>query len=517
MIVQLLLSNLYYFSVTILSSFAFFATGLLYLDAWQVSKKHFSPLLRAIGFMIIALVGLSVFLLTTEKLLLFTAVAMTLGVACIFVSLIIEPVLKKPGTKFAAFIPVLPAFHFLSLALLAGISGAYFVKARRGLERQLWPAGLAFVFIFLSQVIVHAQKFLTTDNIVLLRLFETFGIMWHVQLTFLLIGSIILGVWAWGYIRFRLLLQIFISTLLITLLIFIATTSFFSFFLLKNIEREALAALETNGKVFQYTLERLQLEALNNAKTVTTDQKIVDAFSKNNTADLAQRAQEFMVSQRASTLVLTDTDGLVSLRAEDVEKSTGNLSNNPFVVSALRGQDLAGIFVEDGVITPTFYVGAASALKNGPARDRIAGSVLTGFLIDNGFLDGVKSLTGLDVALYAGDTRSATTLLAPDGISRYVGSKESNPAVVDTVLGKGEAYLGANTILNQPYYATYLPLRQNGGEVIGMLFAGQPQIQLQTTAQKAVDSTFLTSGILILASLLPVYLYARYIKENVEV
>jgi methyl-accepting chemotaxis protein len=147
-----------------------------------------------------------------------------------------------------------------------------------------------------------------------------------------------------------------------------------------------------------------------------------------------------------------------------------------------------------------------------PIRDSggsIAGVVITEREIDNSFVDGIKKATGLDSAVYGGLKRAATTLVAADGHSRWVGVSETNPAVKQTVLEKGQTYQGSLRILNQPYLAVYAPLKDANNTAIGMLFIGQQRINLLKTIAQSIELTFLVAILLIILLIFPAYLISR--------
>lgn len=78
-----------------------------------------------------------------------------------------------------------------------------------------------------------------------------------------------------------------------------------------------------------------------------------------------------------------------------------------------------------------------------------------------------------DVTLFFGDTRMATSLLDKSG-NRIVGT-QAGEQVIETVLNKGQIFTSYNTVINEKnYYCYYMPLRESDGEVVGMVFAGQP-------------------------------------------
>src|SRR6202042_1550651 len=129
---------------------------------------------------------------------------------------------------------------------------------------------------------------------------------------------------------------------------------------------------------------------------------------------------------------------------------------------------------------------------------------------------GIKHSTGLDSSIYAGNTVSATTFLAPDGISRWVGVKETSPAIKRTVLTRGQTYKGSVSVLNRQYLGVYLPLKNIDNSVIGMLFIGQTSLSILQTADHSIELTFVVTALLMVLSIVPAYLMARYISKQLE-
>ena len=215
--------------------------------------------------------------------------------------------------------------------------------------------------------------------------------------------------------------------------------------------------------------------------------------------------------------MIAGAKGEVVVRAEDTERTNDNVSSDPIVAAALAGQEAETIEYAPGITVPVITVKAAMPIRGvNKLAGKTVGVVMTGFAVDSTFVDGVKSVTGLDAAVFGRDKRVATTFLAPDGKSRYVGTVETNDKVVDNVLGKGEVYIGAATVLNQPFYTAYAPLMSYDGTVAGMLFVGKLQTTLTEAAKRSIDLTFLGSAVLIMLSVVPAYFFARFLQEHAE-
>ena len=141
---------------------------------------------------------------------------------------------------------------------------------------------------------------------------------------------------------------------------------------------------------------------------------------------------------------------------------------------------------------------------------------MTGTLIDNAFVDGLKNATGLETSIYADNQISATTLVSVDNKSRLIGIKEEDPKIKTQVLDKAESYTGSIDIINTPYFATYLPLLDVDDNPVGMLFVGKPQTEVLALAGQAIELTYLVVIALLILSLVPAYFVSRAIVKQLK-
>jgi methyl-accepting chemotaxis protein len=115
--------------------------------------------------------------------------------------------------------------------------------------------------------------------------------------------------------------------------------------------------------------------------------------------------------------------------------------------------------------------------QRGQAFHREGDKLLVGDHALNGDFDGVdrvKALVGGTATVFMGDTRVTTNVTKPDG-SRAVGTPLAKGKVYDAVLGRGEPYRGEAKILGRPFFVAYDPIKDAGGQVIGILYVGVPQ------------------------------------------
>lgn len=94
-------------------------------------------------------------------------------------------------------------------------------------------------------------------------------------------------------------------------------------------------------------------------------------------------------------------------------------------------------------------------------------------------LDEMVEGTSYEVTVFYGKTRMATTLVSKDTGERIIGT-DANEDVVDAVINKGGTYSSFDTPINgENYYTYYLPITDDSGTVIGMMFAGMPSSEAE--------------------------------------
>ncbi|MFN7039463.1 MAG: methyl-accepting chemotaxis protein [Alphaproteobacteria bacterium] len=90
---------------------------------------------------------------------------------------------------------------------------------------------------------------------------------------------------------------------------------------------------------------------------------------------------------------------------------------------------------------------------------------------NNEIVDKIQNLNGGIATIFLKDLRVSTNVIKLDG-TRAIGTKLTAGPVFDTVLKKGMLYKGEANILNQRYLTIYDPIKDKNGDVIGILFVG---------------------------------------------
>jgi len=131
---------------------------------------------------------------------------------------------------------------------------------------------------------------------------------------------------------------------------------------------------------------------------------------------------------------------------------------------------------ENGSADATEVAGALAVVsvtpitKNGKRTASLVGfDVLK---LDNGFTDDIQNKLGGQATLFQNGVRVATTVRTEEQ-SRAIGTPVSDK-VRATVLAGGEKFRGEAQVVGETYVASYDPLRDPSGTIVGMLFTGIP-------------------------------------------
>lgn len=532
---QFFLENTH-FALSLLVALVFFATGWLYFDAWLGRKtlrdglKVFGFALLSISFLIHAtyiessLITSSIFgNIPNSFLVILTRIP---GYVLLIAGLLIDPLqahpLKKEGIKQTAkealILPFagLPVIKFVPLIfpVLAVLTGfLYLRRSTVGLESHLKAVAFSFYFFAFFELVSLHELLTQTSNVDLYKLVAPFAPFWILQHLLLFTAILILGRWLYFYLLKRLQSQIFMILTFSILVIFLLITTTFTGLLLKNLEDETLKNLETDVKVLNFAVEAKKGEGLSDVNLLSQNPVIRKALEEGDKKTLSDNAENFLLNKKQATVVIVSDSGQVLARGEDKERTGDSLADDPLIKRAMLGEAASSMITRDGVLGPEVGVRSAAPLKAG---ETILGVIMTGVTLDNAFVDGVKAATGLEAAIYGDNILSATTLLAADGKSRYIGVREEGESVKGKVLGKGENYTGSVNLLNTPYFASYSPLKDVDGNPLGMLFVGKRQIGVLQTAGRSIELTFVVAAVLLVLSVVPAYLISKYLTNQLK-
>jgi len=100
-------------------------------------------------------------------------------------------------------------------------------------------------------------------------------------------------------------------------------------------------------------------------------------------------------------------------------------------------------------------------------------------------VDSIKEKTNMDVSIFYQDTRILTTIRNWNS-ERLIGTQAPS-IVIEDVLEGGNATFYNNVVINSElYYAYYAPLRNSNGNIVGMLFVGEPAASIKNTIRSSL-------------------------------
>ena len=207
------------------------------------------------------------------------------------------------------------------------------------------------------------------------------------------------------------------------------------------------------------------------------------------------------------------------MRAEDRERFGDSIADDPIVWRALDGKAVVTTDTQQVVTIPTVSIRASSPIVDtSEAGDlEIVGAIITGFVLDTAFVDGIKKITDLDITVFADDQSIATTFTMPETGRRLIGAREPDQRIVNAVLKEGGTYTGTSSILNRPFLAAYIPIQDIEETTIGMFFTGRSQASILTLVGDTMRLTFSVSVLLMILFILPIGWLARFISHHQQV
>lgn len=133
------------------------------------------------------------------------------------------------------------------------------------------------------------------------------------------------------------------------------------------------------------------------------------------------------------------------------------------------------------------------------------------YLVNNNFeiVDEIENLAKGKAAIFLWDTIVSDNI-EKDDASKIIGVKLDPGIIYDTVLNKGLKYKGYANILGKDYLSIYDPIRNNKGEIIGILFVGiSKDLVSEMTANYAKQSSTLVLVIMLFSIIIIYFLLKK--------
>lgn len=175
-------------------------------------------------------------------------------------------------------------------------------------------------------------------------------------------------------------------------------------------------------------------------------------------------------------------------------------------LSSLRSMAISVRAAYDAIDTGDYYLGENGNLFKGDTDITASEELIDSFTED----------TDMDVTIFYGDTRMATSLVDVSSNERIIGTKASDEVASD-VLEQGKEYESTNlTINNMPYYAHYIPLKNSDGTIVGMIFAGESSAEMDDFIFKRVKILIAAAFAITVFAVAVIILVSHGIKTGIK-
>ncbi len=314
---------------------------------------------------------------------------------------------------------------------------------------------------------------------------------------------VLLARWVWQFLQLRIresLILVFISAAL-----FLSTiiTLAFSTILISQITSETEESLLTNARVLDLHIAGLKEQSVAKVTLVSRDPILPQAIMKNDFAALGTLAEQYMEIYHLGFLTITDKQGNVLARAHALSRRGDSLAGERALEEAILGT--AFVTVEESSVEKFSIRAGAPVVQNG----KIVGTVIGGYPLDNPLVDNIKRITGLEMFIYQKNIPVAATALAEDGRTRMIGTPLSSQDIATTVLDRGNSVTTREDLSGQPFFASYLPLSNGDGKIVGMISAAKPEQDILDISNATSRLTLITVVLIMLVLTYPIYVFTK--------
>lgn len=494
------LLNNFHFSLEVLGAIAFLTVAWLALDAFLL-RKDFLTASRSLGFLFLS--GWQIihaFNFTSDLITYFGYLLYLIGLSFIVWNLYVESKITKLEFKAVLIIPALSALisplNFIVTIGLLTIAWLSYRQYKYEQKISLRPFWQGFLFIGLGTL---SSIFYPPDSL---------GTLWVIGHIFELTGFALVGWWVWSFLQLRAREGLTLILTSVTLFMAVVVSLTFSSILISRIETQTKDGLTSDVRFLDLTISGLKEEASAKTRILAERSDIKKSVGEENLVGLEKISDNLLQKEKLGFLTILNKEGDVLLRAHALSQREDNLSGERAVQKAQEGEDFVTIESSPG---EGFSIRAASPLIR---NDKIIGVIIAGFPLDNALADEVKKITGLNISVFEGNARVATTEFNPDQKTRSVGIKQVDKKVSEAVLNEGKIITLRTTIASRPLLASYLPLRDADDKIVGMISVAKPQKEIFETAQTTNRLTLVIVMVIMIILSLPInFVTKKLVKE----
>ncbi|MCM1525302.1 MAG: methyl-accepting chemotaxis protein [Ruminococcus sp.] len=249
---------------------------------------------------------------------------------------------------------------------------------------------------------------------------------------------------------------------------------------------------QASANVLRHDFHQKETETQTLLSLISEDEKYLSAMESGNAEEIENMWNGTEKSDGIFA-VFTDKSGNViykSNTAVDAQYVTEGVTGNNFELCAKEGE----------------YMFRRSAT----ATD--SGMIFVGYSYDElSLVDDLMSQTQNHATIFCGNTRLSTTMLTESG-DRAVGTTMSD-AVYNTVIVNGDTYQQEISLFGEKFMATYMPLTDDSGVIVGAFFTGAPMAEsLKNRSSVIVTSIVVAAVMMVIASLV----FVRFVSVQIS-
>jgi len=217
--------------------------------------------------------------------------------------------------------------------------------------------------------------------------------------------------------------------------------------------------------VIDHEIEKRKTEAYIVVTGMVSNQSLIEAMESSERSNILKAANDLLAMTSLDYCTIRDAEGTIIAMTHDPEFTGEDAIPFPHIVSAFEGRTEATIV--KGITIPLAISAGAQVHNN---SGELLGVIALGFRFDNQELVyELRELTGCEITFFVDDERISSTLVNEDG--SYVRGTHADTEVSEAVL-RGEYFMGRLELFGRDMLASYSPLSNINGEVLGMVFAG---------------------------------------------
>jgi len=279
-------------------------------------------------------------------------------------------------------------------------------------------------------------------------------------------------------------------------------------FMTRGFADESAQAVTRLRDVVARNINDRSVKFLEEVSLVAQHAEFSAAVAEGDGARATELAKRLMRDVGSDFMTVTDAKGNVLARGHS-DKTGDSVLDQDTVRRALRGEASVGVIA--GTVVPFTLRAGAPIRRDG----KVVGTVAIGAsLVREGFVDDIKSFTGLEVTVFKGDTRVMTTIVREG--KRAIGTRMDNPKVMETVFNAGKTFLARNQILGSEYETAYWPILDMEGKTIGMWFIGMPVASILAAQDRVTHSSLVVMGAVLPVMIALAWLLARALSRPIS-